>query len=178
MPLKTKLILGTLGLAVLVMLVIFGHEPSSSAPRDSCRARGIDSEQLKEGACYYGDSKNVVVDWDHTVHLETLDAKLLGMRETSALSGPRGTKAAGGTFVTFDLEIRNRTAESQTVGENQAEGTVTFEVATGASEVIAREGNLDIGNFGVGGGDYEPEQLFSEPEIGVIRAYRKPKEPE
>jgi hypothetical protein len=209
MPLKTKLILGTLALGVLVMLVIFGHEPSASAPRETCTSRGIDSEVRKEGTCYVGKRKQVVVNPGDVVRLESLDARLVGMRENAALSGPEGTKVAKGIFVTFDLAITNRTEIPQSVGENQlivaypsyygedveaeqvyepasflaqkkeipsertVRGSVTFDLSVVAAERLVKEGNLDIGNFRTGG-DYEPERLLEEPEVGVIRTYRKP----
>jgi hypothetical protein len=54
-------------------------------------------------------------------------------------------------------------------------GSVTFQVPPGEAKLVDREGNLDLSNFGSGGGDFEPEALFQEPEVGVIRTYRKPK---
>jgi hypothetical protein len=56
-------------------------------------------------------------------------------------------------------------------------GSLTFQVPPGEAKLVDREGNLDFGNFGSGGGggDFEPEALFQEPEVGVIRTYRKPK---
>jgi hypothetical protein len=202
MPRKQKAILAIIGLAVVGMLVIFGHESSNSAPRDECPSKGIDPEQRKEGRCENDGTENVVVDRDHPLRLETLEARLEGMR--------KGPVPGGGSpkriLVTFELKVTNRTGSPQHVGENQfvlllgaehgedveAEegepgsflssakeiqpgateaGTVTFLVAKGAPKAVAEKGNLDIGNFGSGGGDYEPEGLFEEPEVGVIRTY-------
>jgi hypothetical protein len=203
MPRKQKAILAVIGLAVIGMLVAFGHEPSSLARPDNCPSKGIDPEQRKEGTCEIGHSENVVVDRDHTVKLETLEARIEGMRKGPV---PGGSKKR--ILVTFDLRVTNRTDSPQRVGENQfvlllgsehgedvaAEeelepdsflspgreippggietGTVTFLVAQGAPKVIAEHGNLDIGNFGSGSDEYEPEGLFDEPEVGVIRTYR------
>jgi hypothetical protein len=50
-----------------------------------------------------------------------------------------------------------------------AEGTVTFAVPAKQLAVLRKKGNLDLGNFGVTGADFEPEAIFSEPEYGVIR---------
>jgi hypothetical protein len=54
-----------------------------------------------------------------------------------------------------------------------ARGSVTFDISDAGLEALARDGNLDIGNFGATSADYEPERLFEEPELGVIRTYRK-----
>jgi hypothetical protein len=52
-----------------------------------------------------------------------------------------------------------------------AHGTVTFKMGTGGVEDLAKEGNLDIDNFGAGDSDYEPEEVFDQPEVGVLRTY-------
>jgi hypothetical protein len=51
---------------------------------------------------------------------------------------------------------------------------VTFDIPKGAVKVMNEEGNLDIGNFAAGDGDYQPERVFSESELGVIRTYPRP----
>jgi len=210
MPLKTKLILGTLALGVAVILLIFGQEPPSGrSTRDTCPSQGIDPEVRNEGTCYVGSTKTVVVDSTHRLRLETLDAKVGGVRESATLSSSNGVKRAPRVFVTFDLAITNRTDKPQTLGENQVvlnvgkeiggdegverayephsflaqgkaippggtgHGTVTFAISDAEAEVLTREGNLDIGDFRTDG-DYEPERLLQEPEVGVIRTYRKP----
>ena len=52
-----------------------------------------------------------------------------------------------------------------------ARGTVTFQMSTAAAEDLAKEGNLDIDNFGPGNSDYDPEEVFNQPELGVMRTY-------
>lgn len=52
-----------------------------------------------------------------------------------------------------------------------AHGTVTFQMRTAAVEDLAKEGNLDIDNFGAGDSDYDPEEVFGQPELGVMRTY-------
>jgi hypothetical protein len=210
MPVKNKLILGAIALATLVVLFIFGQEPPSGrSTRDTCPSQGIDPEVRNEGTCYVGDTKTVVVDSTHRLRLETLEAKLGGIRESTALSSPNGVRLAQGMFVTVVLAITNRTDQPETLGENQValnlggtvgedegverayephsflaqgkaippggtgHGTVTFAISDADAEVLTTEGNLDIGNFRTDG-DYEPERLLQEPEVGVIRTYRKP----
>jgi hypothetical protein len=211
MPRKTKAILGLIALAVLVTLVIFGHEPSGPDTRDTCAAKGIDPAVRKEGTCYVGKTKTVVVDPAHTLELATLDARLAGVRESAALRGPQGIKLARGTFVTYDLAITNRTGSPAAVGQNQVvlrlgqvhgedveaeegyepdsflaqgkeispgatmKGSVTFDVPAAQLQEIGTNGNLDIADFGPGQRDYEPERMFDEAEVGVIRTYRRPK---
>jgi hypothetical protein len=208
-PLKYKVVLGVLALAFVAVLFVFGQEPSDSPPRETCTSKGIDPEDRKEGACYEGDQRKVVVNPDHRLRLGTLDARLLGAKESAYLTGPSGRDHARGQFVTFDLAITNRTDAPVRVGENQvilllgdthgedveaevgyeprsflarqveippggtATGSVTFDVSDAGIQVLARDGNLDIGNFGATSADYEPEGLFEEPELGVIRTYRK-----
>jgi hypothetical protein len=202
MPRKQKAILAVIALAVIGMLVIFAHEPSNSAPPDDCPSKGIDPQQRKEGTCEVGHTKTVVVDRDHTLRLETLEARIEGMRK-----GPVPGGSTKRILVSFDLEVTNRTDSSQRVGESQfllrlgtvhgedvaveaesepdsflspgreippgrtEKGSVTFLVAKGAPKAIAKEGNLCIGNFGFDNGEYEPEALFEQPEMGVIRTY-------
>ncbi len=76
---------------------------------------------MVEGYCLVGHTTTVVVDRGHLLKLETLDARLDGMREGTTMSGPEGTKHAadGHEFVTFDLEITNHTDTPQSVGESQ-----------------------------------------------------------
>jgi hypothetical protein len=50
-------------------------------------------------------------------------------------------------------------------------GTLTFQMSTAAVENLAKEGNLDIDNFGPGDSDYAPEEVFTQPELGVMRTY-------
>jgi hypothetical protein len=54
-----------------------------------------------------------------------------------------------------------------------ADGTVTFQMDAKAVDFLRKEGNLDIDNFGVGNGDYTPEEVFDQPELGVIRTYER-----
>jgi hypothetical protein len=51
-------------------------------------------------------------------------------------------------------------------------GTVTFAVPAKQAAVLVEEGNLDFGNFGTGGADFDPEAIFNESEYGVIRTYQ------
>ncbi len=119
MPLKTKAILAVAALAFIAMLVIFSEEPSLPDARGTCSSMGIDPQAMKEGTCYVGNSKTVVVDRGHRLKLETLDARLLGIRQGTTLSGPGGTRGAKGVFLTFDLAITNRTDAPVRVGPNQ-----------------------------------------------------------
>jgi hypothetical protein len=44
-------------------------------------------------------------------------------------------------------------------------------MSTAAVKGLTKVGNLDIDNFGAGEGDYEPEAVFNQPELGVMRTY-------
>ncbi|HWH20893.1 MAG TPA: hypothetical protein VN671_10195 [Solirubrobacterales bacterium] len=207
MSLRTKAILWAAALAVVGMLYVFSREPSDHRPVDECPAKGIDPQEMNEGTCQDGGTKTVVVDKGHLLEMETLDARLDGMREATTMSGPEGTKPAksGREFVTFDLAITNRTGDPQSVGESQlalgggwgedtavergyeprsflnrptpiapgetADGTVTFQLGKAGVEMLHKEGNLDIDNFGTGDGEYAPEEVFDQPELGVMRTY-------
>ncbi len=118
---RTKVILWAAALAVVGMLYVFSREPSRPDTFDNCPAKGIDPEQMVEGYCLVGHTTTVVVNKGHLLKLETLDARLDGMREGTTMSGPAGTKLAadGHEFVTFDLEITNHTDTPQSVGESQ-----------------------------------------------------------
>jgi Domain of unknown function (DUF4352) len=206
---RTKVILWLVALGVVAMLVIFSHEPSVSGEPDTCRAKGIDPQEMKEGTCQYGKTTEVVVNVGDAVKLQTLEARLEGTRMGTTLTGPEGTKPASATkeFVTFDLAITNRTAQPQSVGQNQlvllarryygedvevergyeprsllgarpiapgetVHGTVTFQVPPGETKQLSEKvGDIDIANFGPGSAEYEPEEVFDQPEIGVMRTY-------
>jgi hypothetical protein len=144
---RNKAILWAAAIAVVGMLYVFSREPSGSDTFDNCRAKGIDPEQMVEGTCQVGKTKTVVVDRGDLLELETLDARLEGMREATTMSGPEGTKSAGkgNEFVTFDVEITNRTDKSQSVGESQVA------LAGGWDEDIAVDRR------------YEPRSFLSRP---------------
>jgi hypothetical protein len=215
MPLKNKLILAAIGLAVIGMLYVFSREPSlpGASTRDTCREHGIDPTEMAEGTCYQGDTKNVVVDQRDPLKIKTLEARLERIRVTTMLTGPQGTKRADGHFAIFDLAVTNRTEEPHLIeadqiallldslygqdGEAQVagyephsfearkvkipphgtvHGSVVFDVPeTKQLEEIAEHGNLDVGNFGAIDGGFEPERLFEQGELGVIRTYGKPR---
>lgn len=204
---RTKVVLWAAVIAVVGMLYVFSREPSSPDTFDNCAAKGIDPEQMVEGYCRVGNTTIVVVDKGHLLKIETLDARLEGIREGTTMSGPKGTKSAGEgkAFVTFDLALTNDTNSAQSVGGSQlavvpdwgedvaveegyeprsflsrstpiapgetARGTVTFKMGTGGIEDLAKDGDLYIDNFGAGDGDYEPEEVFDQPEVGVLRTY-------
>jgi hypothetical protein len=206
---RNKAILWAAAVAVVGMLYVFSREPSANRPYDDCHSKGIDPQEMKEGTCQVGATKTVVVNRGDLLELETLDARLEGIREGTTTSGPEGTKLArhGNEFVTFDIAITNRTDKPQSVGESQlalaggtgedtgvergyeahsflsrptpiapgetADGTVTFEMGPKGVEFLHEEGNLDIDNFGTGpaDGDYAPEEVFDQPELGVMRTY-------
>jgi hypothetical protein len=206
---RNKAILWAAAIAVVGMLYVFSREPSANRPYDDCPSKGIDPQEMKEGTCQVGGTETVVVNRGDLLELETLDARLEGIREGTTISGPEGTKLAwnGKEFVTFDVEITNRTDKPQSVGESQlalaggtgedtgvergyephsflsrptpiapgetAAGTVTFLMGPKGVEFLREEGNLDIDNFGTGlaDGDYAPEEVFDQPELGVVRTY-------
>jgi hypothetical protein len=206
---RNKAILWAAAIAVAGMLYVFSREPSSHRPHDDCPSKGIDPQEMKEGTCQVGGTKTVVVNRGDLLELETLDARLEGMREGTTMSGPEGTKLAanGKEFATFDVEITNTTDKPQSVGESQlalaggwgedagvergyephsflsrptpiapgetADGTVTFQMETKAVDFLRKEGNLDVDNFGAGNGDYTPEEVFDQPELGVMRTYER-----
>src|ERR1700760_4299093 len=118
---RNKAILWAAAIAVVGMLYVFSREPSANRPYDDCPSKGIDPQEMKEGTCQVGGTKTVVVNRGDLLELETLDARLEGMREGTARSVPAGNKPApkGKEFVPFDVEITNRTAEPQSVGESQ-----------------------------------------------------------
>jgi hypothetical protein len=106
---RNKAILWAVAFAVVGILYVFSREPSRPDTFDNCPAKGIDPEQMVEGYCLVGHTTTVVVDKGHLLQLETLDARLEGMRERTTMSGPDGTKLSAGEheFVTFDLTVTN-----------------------------------------------------------------------
>jgi Domain of unknown function (DUF4352) len=204
---RNKALLWAAAIAVVAMLYVFSREPSGHDTTETCRAKGIDPSEMVEGTCVSGKRKLVVVDVGHRLKIDTLEARLEGMREGTTMSGPEGTKpaAAGKEFVTLDLEVVNRTDSPQSVGGSQlalvgdygedtvvergfephsflsrpnpiapgesAHGSVTFQMSAKAAEGLAKVGDLEIDNFGTGDGDYDPEEVFEQAEVGVMRTY-------
>ncbi len=184
---RTKLVLWLLALGVVAMLVVFSEEPSFPKPPDTCKEKGIDPSEMKEGTCEDEGRTLDVVDIGDTLRLRTLKARLEGIHEK-------------GPFVTFDLAIKSRAFKPVRLGENQlvlvlehdvdqdveaerrlgprafrdrhrpiapgetAQGSVVYEVTPSEEQQVNEEGNLDIYNFGV------RDEGF---EIGVMRTYAK-----
>jgi hypothetical protein len=82
-----------------------------------------------------------------------------------------------------DIEVQAAGYEPHSFQAQKAEipphgtvrGSVVFDVPEAKElEEISKHGNLDIGNFGAIDGGFEPEVLFEQPELGVVRTYRKP----
>lgn len=72
-------------------------------------------------------------------------------------------------------EPRSFLRQAREIPPNGTErGTVTFAVPRDEIKELKEVGDLDVGNFGGGGGaeDFEPEAIFDEPEYGVIRTYK------
>lgn len=106
--------------------------------------------------------------------VEGAGARLSGIRERKTIGGPGGSKTTKGGFVTFDLEVTNRTDAPATVAEGQF---ILYlrEIHLEAVEVeedfeprsfLARDRAISSVSI------YEPEGLFSEPGYGVIRTYQ------
>lgn len=74
-----------------------------------------------------------------------------------------------------DVEVEDHSgdalqARSHPVGPDETvNGTVAFDVPPGEARRLHVNGNFDVGNFGPGTGNFEPEALFGASEIGVIR---------
>jgi hypothetical protein len=118
---RTKVVLWLLALGVVAMLVVFSEEPSfpKRTYPDTCTPKGIDPAQMKEGACQQDGTTTVVANIGDTLKIETLAARLEGIRDTASLSGPGGTEAAQGRFLIFDLAITNRNPNSALLGKDQ-----------------------------------------------------------
>jgi len=96
-----------------------GESEGESFGEGSCIERGIDTAERKEGTCSQEGHKYAVVDRQSTLEMETLDAKLLGIRKNKTLSSDLGSETASGIFVTFELSITNRTHTPATFEEGQ-----------------------------------------------------------
>ncbi len=95
---------------VLAALAVFlEHFVEGNYPRTDCEKLEIDSGARKEGACFEGDTRLVVVDRHSTLRMGTLEAKLLGIRDRKTIRGPAGSKAAEGKFVTVEVAVTNTT---------------------------------------------------------------------
>jgi hypothetical protein len=104
---------------VAVLAVIAEHFATGSFPRTDCEKKEIDTGAHKEGVCFEGNTRLVVVDRHSVLRMGTLDAKLLGIRDRKAIRGPAGSKTAEGEFVTFDVAVTNTTDQPAAVVAGQ-----------------------------------------------------------
>jgi uncharacterized protein DUF4352 len=96
-----------------------GEESGSSS--SDCEAKEISTGARKEGTCVEGDTKVVVANLHSPLKLESLEARLLGIKERKSISGEYGeSDTANGIFVTFELKITNLSHAPQEFEEEQA----------------------------------------------------------
>jgi hypothetical protein len=100
--------------------VLAEHFASGKYPESECEHLGIDTSEHNEGSCAIGSHRLVVVNEDSTLVLDSLEAKLEGVRERSTVRGPAGHQTADGKFFTFDLAITNRTKSPAKFRKGQA----------------------------------------------------------
>jgi hypothetical protein len=107
--------------------------------------------------------------------LVTLDLAVTNRTGSSATFGQSQFLLQGQRLYGPDVEAERRSGNSlqdrsSPVGPGETvDGTVIFDVPTGAARELHVVGDFDIGNFGSGGADFEPEALFGASELGVIR---------
>lgn len=94
---------------VAVLAVVAEHFAAGTYPPTDCEKRGIDSGDLREGTCFEGNTQIHVVDRHSVLKMDTLEAKLVRIRDRKTVHGPADSKTADGEFVTFELAITNRT---------------------------------------------------------------------
>lgn|GEM_PF-6629848 len=86
--------------------------PSTTTASTDCNALGINPTQMREGTCTHAGITYTIVDEDHTLRLQTLWARLDGVRAVSSLGG--GTvNAAGGRFIVASVTVTNRLPSPQ-----------------------------------------------------------------
>lgn len=96
-------------LVVAALAIFLEHFAEGTYPRTDCEEQEIDVGAHKEGACFEGDTRLVVVDRHSGLRMGTLEAKLLGVRDRKTIRGPAGSKTAGGRFVTVEVAVTNTT---------------------------------------------------------------------
>jgi hypothetical protein len=94
---------------VAVLALVAEHFVAGTPPTSDCWVKEIDTGAHREGTCMEGNTRLVVVDMHGVLKLESLEARLLGIRERQTIEGPTGSKTSKGEFVTFDLAVTNRT---------------------------------------------------------------------
>jgi hypothetical protein len=104
---------------VLVLAWVAKQFVEGSYPSSDCGAKGIDTRAHKEGTCTEGGTTLVVVNKGSVLELKSLEARLLGVRERKTIGGPAGSKTTKGKFLTFELEVTNRTDSPAKVAAGQ-----------------------------------------------------------
>lgn len=97
-------------------------ESASNTGLPDCDEAGISSGPRREGVCEIEGSKAIVVNEGSTLKLRELEVDLLGIQKEKTVSDEYGTaKSAGGTYVIFKLEVRNRTNVPVYFDSNQSQ---------------------------------------------------------
>jgi hypothetical protein len=94
---------------VAAIAVFVEHFAEGTFPETDCEKKEIDTGARKEGICFEGNTRLVVVDRHTRLRIGTLEAELLGIRNRGTLHGPAGRKAAEGKFVTVEVALTNTT---------------------------------------------------------------------
>lgn len=99
-----------------------GEDESSNAATDvenDCEAKEINGGSRKEGTCIEDGIRWTVVNLKSPLKLETLEAKLLDIRNQKSISGLGETATANGIYVTFEIEVTNLARAPQELEEAQ-----------------------------------------------------------
>ncbi len=112
-------------------------------PAKDCGAKGISCEQHREGTCFEGNRKLVVVNEHSVLRLDSLEAEVRSIGERKRPSGTPGRAAAKRALVVFDLAITNRTDEPQAFAASQT----LLLLKSSYGEDVARDENHEPRSF-------------------------------
>lgn len=92
---------------VAALAVFVEHFVEGTYPPTDCEKKEIEVGAHKEGICFEGNTRLVVVDRHSTLRMATLEAKLVGIHDRKTIRGPAGSRTAEGEFVTVEVAVKN-----------------------------------------------------------------------
>lgn len=116
---------------------------TSTAASSDCDALGIDPTGMREGTCTHAGITWVIVDENHTLKLQTLWARLTGVRTAKNLTSTTASATANGDFVIASVTITNKLQLPQTfISANTQQAGLILD-GTLFKEAVAAESQAD-----------------------------------
>ncbi len=94
---------------------------SGFTDKSDCEEKGITRQVGKEGSCFEDGVENVVVNRGSKLKLDELNVSLKDIQVRDSVSSSLGSDSAGGSFVTFTLEVMNKLSSPVYFDDSQSQ---------------------------------------------------------